>query len=45
MEPFHNYLIYYEPGKDAVSIERVLDGRRDVRRIIEKGVEHPAPED
>jgi toxin ParE1/3/4 len=38
---FHNYLIYYEPGQDAVSIERVLDGRRDVRRIIEEGVEHP----
>ena len=26
---FHNYLIYYEPRKDAVSIERVLDGRRE----------------
>jgi plasmid stabilization system protein ParE len=40
---FHNYLIYYEPGKDALSIERVLDGRRDVRRIVEQGVEHPPP--
>jgi len=38
---FHNYLIYYEPGKGAVSIERVLDGRRDVRRIIEEGIEEP----
>ncbi|MEY2407767.1 MAG: ParE toxin of type toxin-antitoxin system, parDE [Verrucomicrobiota bacterium] len=42
---FHNYLIYYEPGQDAVSIERVLDGRRDVTRIVEEGVEHPLPED
>ena len=42
---FHNYLIYYESGKDAVSIERVLDGRRDVRRIMEEGIEHPLPED
>jgi plasmid stabilization system protein ParE len=42
---FHNYLIYYEPGKDTVSIERVLDGRRDVRRIVEEGVGQPPPED
>ena len=42
---FHNYLIYYEPGEDAVSVERVLDGRRDMQRIIEQGIEHPAPED
>jgi plasmid stabilization system protein ParE len=42
---FHNYLIYYEPGDDAVSIERVLDGRRDVRRIIEEGIEDPALDD
>jgi plasmid stabilization system protein ParE len=27
---FHNYLIYYEPKENAVSVERVLDGRRDV---------------
>ena len=38
---FHNYLIYYAPGPDTVSIERVLDGRRDVRRIIEDGIERP----
>lgn len=38
---FHNYLIYYEPGPTAISIERVLDGRRDVRRIIEQGIEEP----
>ena len=42
---FHNYLIYYEPRADAVSIERVLDGRRDVRRIIERSLEDPEPED
>lgn len=42
---FHNYLIHYESGKDTVSIERVLDGRRDVRRIMEEGIEHPLPED
>lgn len=42
---FHNYLIYYEPRADAVSIERVLDGRRDVRRIVERSIEHPDPED
>lgn len=41
---FHSYLVYYERRKDAVSIERVLDGRRDVRRIIEAGVEQPPPE-
>lgn len=31
-----NYIVYYE---DTVSIERILDGRRDVHRIIELGVE------
>ncbi len=36
-----NYLIYYFPGEDGVSIERVLDGRRDVRRIMEQGLETP----
>ena len=30
-----SYLIYYESREDAVSIERVLDARRDVRRVIE----------
>jgi plasmid stabilization system protein ParE len=38
---FHNYLIFYETGEDRVSIERVLDGRRDVRRIIDEHVEYP----
>ena len=36
-----NYLIYYFPHKQGVSIERVLDGRRDVARIIELGKEDP----
>lgn len=36
---FHNYLIYYEATPDAVSVERILDGRRDVRRIIEEVLE------
>ena len=39
---FHNYLIYYESREDAVSVERVLDGRRDVRRIVEEGIEEPS---
>jgi plasmid stabilization system protein ParE len=33
------YIIYYECRRDEVSIERVLDGRRDGRRIIELGIE------
>lgn len=36
-----NYIIYYESHKDEVSIERVLDGRRDVHRIIELRMEDP----
>ena len=39
-----NYIIYYESRADSVSIERVLDGRRDVHRIIELGLEND-PED
>jgi plasmid stabilization system protein ParE len=39
-----NYIIYYEILQDAVSIERVLDGRRDVHRIVELGIED-APDD
>lgn len=42
---FHNYLIFYELCKEVVSIERVLDGRRDVRRILDERVEDPPPED
>ena len=36
-----NFLIYYFADDDEVSIERVLDGRRDVRRVIEDGLEEP----
>ena len=31
---FWNYIIYYSVGEHDVSIERVLDGRRDVQRIL-----------
>ena len=37
------YIIFYECHGDAVSIERVLDGRRDTHRIVELGLED-APE-
>ena len=30
-----NYIIYYFAEQGSVSIERVLDGRRDVKRIID----------
>ena len=33
------YIIYYECRREEVSIERVLDGRRDVHRIIELEIE------
>ena len=36
-----NFLIYYLPDEDGVSIERVLDGRRDVARIINRELEEP----
>jgi plasmid stabilization system protein ParE len=36
-----NFLIYYLPDESEVSIERVLDGRRDVARIMELGMEDP----
>ncbi len=39
-----NYIVYYERAGDAVSIERGLDGRRDVHRIIELGIEEPPDE-
>jgi plasmid stabilization system protein ParE len=39
-----NYLIYYFADESGVSIERVLDGRRDVMRIIERGLEEPQKE-
>lgn len=41
---FNNYLIYYEPEENGVSIERVLHGRRHVHRIIETGEEEPSEE-
>ena len=41
---FNNYLIYYELRENDLSVERVLDGRRDVRRIVEEGDEDPLPE-
>ena len=34
---YHNYLIYYLLGEAHVSIERILDGRRDVRRVLRTG--------
>jgi plasmid stabilization system protein ParE len=39
-----NYLIYYFADESGVSIERVLDGRRDVTRIIERSLEEPEEE-
>jgi plasmid stabilization system protein ParE len=36
-----NFLIYYLADEHGVSIEKVLDGRRDVARIIERGREEP----
>ena len=37
-----NFLIFYLPDEHGVSIERVLDGRRDVARIMELGIEDPS---
>lgn len=39
------FLIFYIPEEESVSIERVLDGRRDVTRILEKGLEEPSKEE
>jgi plasmid stabilization system protein ParE len=39
------FLIFYIPGESEISIERVLDGRRDVVRIFEKGLEEPPEEE
>jgi plasmid stabilization system protein ParE len=38
------FLIFHIPEEKAVSIERVLDARRDVIRILEKGLEEPPEE-
>jgi plasmid stabilization system protein ParE len=35
------YLVFYEFHGRKISIERVLDGRRDVQRIIKWGQEYP----
>lgn len=37
-----NFLIFYFEDETGVSIERVLDGRRDVKRIIENRLEEPS---
>jgi toxin ParE1/3/4 len=34
---FQNYVIYYVISNDEVSIERILDGRRDVPRVLRSG--------
>jgi len=39
------FLVFYFPDASDISIERVLDGRRDVKRIIQDGLEEPPPED
>jgi plasmid stabilization system protein ParE len=39
------FIIYYIPESDGVSIERVLDRRRDVIRILEQGIEEPPEEE
>lgn len=39
-----SYIIYYERTADTLSIERVLDGRRNVHRIVDVGTEEP-PDD
>lgn len=38
-------VIYYEYRPGEIAIERVLHGRRDVRRIMETRVEDPSPEE
>ena len=35
------YLIFYLADGEEVSIEKVLDGRRDVARVMEFGIEDP----
>lgn len=39
-----NHVIYYEVGQNEIAIERVLDGRRDARRIIQGKIENPLDE-
>jgi len=40
-----NFLIYYFSDGYGVSIERVLDGRRDVKRIFEEGSDSHSAQD
>jgi plasmid stabilization system protein ParE len=40
-----NYLIFYFADETGVSIERILDGRRDLKRIIEQRMEGASEED
>jgi plasmid stabilization system protein ParE len=40
-----NFIIYYFAGQSSISIERVLDGRRDVKRIIDFQHENPGDSD
>jgi plasmid stabilization system protein ParE len=35
------FIIYYFAEQDSISVERVLDGRRNVKRIIDTHQEHP----
>jgi plasmid stabilization system protein ParE len=39
------FLLFYEPSGTELLVLRVLDGRRDVRRILKEGLENPEPED
>lgn len=39
-----NFIIYYFSDQSTISIERVLDGRRDVKRIIDPQREEPDDE-
>ncbi len=36
-----NFLIFYFSDESGIGSERVLDGRRDVRRILEEDLEEP----
>jgi len=36
------YLVFYRTTEASVSIEGVLDGRRDVKRIVKYGIEDPS---
>lgn len=38
-------VIYYEYRSGEIDIERVLDGRRDVQRVMERRIEEPPTEE